>query len=187
MLVAFLVPSLARAKERARRISCVSNLKILGFTQLLWTNDHGAFAFASTNAESSLRWADTPQVYRHFQVLSNELVTPYNLFCPSDAARFRTTNFNQLSNSNLSYFVGLEAVQTNPQHILSGDRNLTGGTLSNGFMRRYTTGPAGWTKELHNQQGDVGLADGSVQLMTEFGLTKQIELQQLPVTRFAIP
>jgi prepilin-type processing-associated H-X9-DG protein len=47
---------------------------------------------------------------------------------------------------------------------LYGDRNLTNGwPLENGMLVLTPNRPVGWTHELHNRQGNVALADGSVQ------------------------
>ena len=48
--------------------------------------------------------------------------------------------------------------------LLAGDRNLTNGLpITNGVLFLAANLPAGWTHELHSGQGNVGLADGSVQ------------------------
>jgi prepilin-type processing-associated H-X9-DG protein len=68
------------------------------------------------------------------------------------------------SNANLSYFVSLDAGETTPQMFLSGDRNLTNGLpVQDGILLLVPDRPAGFTSELHDGQGNVGLADGSVQ------------------------
>ena len=108
--------------------------------------------------------------------------------CPTDTKKTKATDFVSFSNTNVSYFVGLDAVETQPQQLLSGDRNIAGGTLSNGFMRYLApTSAAGWTADIHDNAGNVGLADGSVQQMNSFGLQKQLQAQALPVIRLAIP
>jgi prepilin-type processing-associated H-X9-DG protein len=72
--------------------------------------------------------------------------------------------------------------------LLSGDRNITGGTLNNGFLRILKTNTlAGWTTEMHNRAGNIGLADGSVQQVTDRGLQQQLEASALPLIRLAIP
>jgi len=60
------------------------------------------------------------------------------------------------------YSIGSEQ----PRHvlILSGDHNITNGTpVRNGLLELTTGNPAGWTAEMHNKVGNIGLADGSVQ------------------------
>jgi type II secretory pathway pseudopilin PulG len=190
VLVLVLLPALARPKGIGhQRMRCANNLKQVGLSYRLWANDdNGQFPFASTNARSSLHWVNSPKVFRHFQVMSNELVTPKILVCQSDRNRKKASDFTQFSNANLSYFVGLEAREDNPQSILSGDRNITGGTLSNGFLRvLQPTSEAGWTKDIHNLAGNVGLGDGSVQQVTVAGLRKQLAVATNAHIRLAIP
>jgi hypothetical protein len=86
------------------------------------------------------------------------------LICPADTRQPAANLSNALSNSNLSYFLGLDAADTNPQMFLMGDRNLTNGPLpSNRILLLNTNLPIGWTGEMHRFQGNIGLADGSVQ------------------------
>jgi hypothetical protein len=97
-------------------------------------------------------------------MMSNELSTPYILRCPADTQRPVTKDFGKLSNTNVSYFVGLDAEESTPQMFLAGDRNLTNGlAVTNRVLFLATNVPAGWTHELHPLQGNIGLADGSVQ------------------------
>jgi len=189
LVLVVLSSTLARTHTRSSRISCICCLKQVGLANRLWANDYGdQYPFASTNATSSLAFANSPQVFRHYAIMSNELNTPKILVCPADTKRTRATDFVKFSNANVSYFVGLDAIETDPQRFLSGDRNITGGTLSNGFMRFFArTDNAGWTADIHVNAGNVGLADGSVQQMTSPGLQKQLEMQTLPVIRLAIP
>lgn len=188
LLLSLLLPALARSKIRTKRIGCTANIKQIGVAFRIWAQDHDEqFPQVSTNACGSRAWANSPEVFRHFLVMSNELVTPRVLACNSDAARSKTTDFATFSNSNLSYFVALDA-ESKPQQLLTGDRNITGGTLSNGFRRVLTsTGEAGWTPEIHVGVGNVGLADGSAQQLTPERLRKQLQGQELSLIRLAIP
>jgi hypothetical protein len=176
-------------KVKAYRIVCVNNLKQVGLAHRIWANDHeGQFSFASTNMDSSLAWVNSPEVFRHFQIMSNELMTPKILVCRADTQRSRATNFNEFSNTNLSYFVGLDAREDAPQSLLSGDRNITGGTLSNGFLRvLFPNTAVEWTKEIHQDAGNIGLGDGSVQQVTTAKLRQQLALQTNAFIRLAVP
>jgi prepilin-type N-terminal cleavage/methylation domain-containing protein/prepilin-type processing-associated H-X9-DG protein len=97
-----------------------------------------------------------------------------------------------LCNVNVSYCIGRDAVETSPQMVLTADRNIFGNfamaaydaTKNNGFgnspahastassigyttymgtnFNNTATSPC-WTDKMHQKQGNVGLADGSVQ------------------------
>ena len=192
-LVGFtLLPRMARARcHGCCRISCTSNLKQIGLAFRLYSNDHDdRFPFAVSNdSDGTLGFVNSSQVIRHFESLSNELITPRILVCPSDAGRLRGFNFlTPLANSNLSYFVGLDADEAKPERLLSGDRNITGGKLSNGFLRLLrTNSPAGFTAAIHTNAGNIGLADASVRQMTPRTLQRQLQSNTLAVIRLAIP
>jgi Tfp pilus assembly protein PilE len=189
LLATLLIPTGPRCKARPERFACVNNLKQVGLAYRLWSADHSdQYPFASTNATSSMAFATSPQVFRHYAIMSNQLNTPKILVCVTDAKKTKAPDFVNFANANVSYFVGLDAIPTDPQRFLSGDRNITGGTLSHGFMRFLTpTSTAGWTADMHVNAGNVGLADGSVQQMTPATLQKQLQIQTLPVIRLAIP
>jgi prepilin-type N-terminal cleavage/methylation domain-containing protein len=83
----------------------------------------------------------------------------------------------------VSYFIGVDAQDTFPQMLLDGDHNMGGnasppstgyqwGAANQNFavslgtnFSSTTTGP-GWMDNMHAKQGNVGLADGSVQQMS---------------------
>ncbi len=193
---ALYLPALARTKTRTKKIGCVNQLKQVGLAHRLWSNDHhDEFPFFSPDPDGSRFYANTPQVFRHYQALSNELVTPKILVCPQDLNRRPpkpdregVVGFQNLSNTNLSYFVGLDAREDDPRQMLSGDRNITGGTWSGGFLRTLTPrSEAGWTAELHQFSGNVGLADGSVQQLSTNTLRQHLAGITNTVIRFAVP
>ena len=156
LLVAIFVSGLARSTQRSRRIQCTRNLSQIGLALKSWALDNGDLF--PTNA-----LVINGDVFRYFQALSNQLSTPQLLICPADN-RTPATNFGSLSNTNLSYFVGLEATDTEPQMVLSGDRNITNGPLPpNRIMTITSNSVVGWTRQIHQLQGNIGLADGSVQ------------------------
>jgi prepilin-type N-terminal cleavage/methylation domain-containing protein/prepilin-type processing-associated H-X9-DG protein len=128
-------------------------------------------------------------VWGFFLVMSNELSTPKILNCPSEGAQMATiTDIPSIANAfapktatvegygsdrQVSYFVGVDAADTNPQNILTGDHNLgTGANQANkvnvilsamGTNSTWATTAIGWQDNNHSKQGNVGLADGSVQ------------------------
>ncbi len=165
------------ARARSQRIQCVSNLKQVGLGFRMWSNDHGEQFPMQVKARQggSFEAIARGETYRHFAALSNELTRTRVLVCPSDD-RARAPSFADLSNTNLSYFVGLDADETRPQTILSGDRNLTNGLpRPNGVLGLEPDRPAGWTAEMHVEVGNIGLGDGSAQQVNTAGLRRQIE------------
>ena len=142
----------------------------------------------STNFGGTLEYVARGETFRHFQVMSNELATPYVLVCPADA-RPRAKDFGSaFSNTNVSYFVGVDADDLRPQDLLSGDRNIIGGTkLGNGILEITTNQLVGWSSEMHNGVGNIGLADGSVQTVSVTGFAELLQQSGIATNRLAIP
>jgi len=126
--------------------------------------------------------------FKHFQVMSNELNTPVILVCPRDSRRSAKDFRTGFSNTNVSYFVGLVTNDDNPQMFLSGDRNVTGGTrLANGIIELTTNHVIGWGTDMHNGQGNVALADGSVQGFSSQRLREALSNTGVATNRLAMP
>jgi prepilin-type processing-associated H-X9-DG protein len=143
----------------------------------------------STNFGGTQELIATGKVWPHFQVMSNELNTPFVLRCPADRERTARTAFGpNLSNTNISYFVGLDANDTMPQVFLAGDRNLIGGTmLSNRILLLTTNDAVHWGTDLHKNQGNIALADGSVQTFNTSRLHDALANTGVPTNRLAMP
>ena len=169
ILAAMLLPALAAAKKKAQRINCVNNLKQTGLAFRLWANDHdNKFPMhVDVGKDGTKGLVSSADTYRHFQVMSNELSTTKSLICPADTREAALT-FARLKNRNISYFVGLEANDEKPQMFLDGDRNITGPNPPENNVLALVPGQTdGWTSEIHVNQGNLGLTDGSVVQCTE--------------------
>lgn len=189
LLIGLILPACTRS-PKAPRISCLSNLKHIGLAFRMWANDHNdTFPMVvSTNAGGTLQFTGKGETFRHFLVVSDELLSPKVLTCPADARRRRTTNFLNLSNSKLSYFVGLDCSNPLPQMILTGDRNLTtNGALMSGLLMLSSNTPVAWTKDLHSHAGNLGLADGSALQARQMDLQRQIACKTNFPQRISIP
>jgi len=178
ILAALLLPALAKAKSAARRSQCINNLKQVGLSFKVWEGDHGD---KYPTAVSTAKWGamenictttkgaaggNAPAGYgvtNVFCVMSNELSTPKNCYCPSDISRTATdadpvatgstattsltasggialvaTNWGGFGLANMSYFVEGNASDKYPSMTLIGDRNIgckyNGNNITGGNM-----------------------------------------------------
>lgn len=196
ILAGLLLPALAKAKAKAQRINCISNLKQVGLALRMWSNDHGdKFPFQVNVARGgnlldthSLPITDANEVenlVRVFTTISNELSSPKVLACTSDGGAQKQTRWDLLkggtTGSDISYFLGLTADENRPQSILSGDRNFVnatavpaGATYISGTGLVITTTNSNWGNTIHQNAGNLGLADGSAAQTSPNDLTRQI-------------
>ena len=213
ILAAMLLPALAAAKRKAQRINCVNNLHEINTAFRVWEGDNGDrypmavstskggamenICSAAYNSASSGSYPPSG-ITNVFNVMSNELSTPKVLYCTSDNSpgRGAATNFAQLGalspgttqvgTNCISYFVCGDAVETFPNMIMDGDRNI-GTTSTTGQPANVITETGGqqWNQsnggnnnsswawsanDLHLKVGNCGMADGSVQQLTVSGL-----------------
>ena len=197
VVAALILPALASAKRSAQRIYCVNNLDQIGLAHRIWAGDHSEkYPLQSTSTNNGalalLRQGvpDSQLARWNFLTMSNELTTPKILHCPADARDAAATAFDSnFGNTNLSYFVGLDASEDFPQMILSGDDNLAiGGVLVNsGILNLPTNATIAWTHERHIKAGNIGLADGSAQQVTINGLQVALLQTGLATNHLVIP
>ncbi|HEX7653672.1 MAG TPA: hypothetical protein VF607_09205 [Verrucomicrobiae bacterium] len=114
--------------------------------------------------------------YRQFAALSNELSVPAVLYCRSDLNRVAAQDFGQFQNTNLSYFVGVNADFSQPDSIMAGDRNLTSNPNPHPTILRTTSGATfWWTRELHARKGNILFADGHVEEWNNHSLVQRFK------------
>lgn len=177
VLIVSIIPATSSRTMRAPRITCVNNLKQVGLSMRLWAEDNdGKFPNqVSTNDGGLMEIADSAKAFRHFQLLSNELGTPKILVCPTDEKRGAATNFKSLANKNVSFFFGVDAIQTNANMLIAGDRNITNGFPPiRSLITLRTNQMVEFTKEMHKRQGNVGLSDSSVYQVSSARLRSEI-------------
>ncbi len=190
LLAACLLPALVMAKAKSNRINCAFNLKQVGMSFRIWAGDsYDRYHFKRWAINGgTMEWVTGGEVWPHFLVMSNELNSPKILVCPADK-RKPATSWASLSNSNVSHFVGLDADETQPQTFLSGDSNLEvdGKTVGSGLLNLRTNSAVGWTAARHVRQGNIALADGSVQQYSNAKLREALASTGMATNRLVIP
>jgi prepilin-type N-terminal cleavage/methylation domain-containing protein len=192
ILAALLLPALASAKERARRIKCLSNLKQTGLALKLFSMDRdGFYPWHLPPSEGGTYGPDAGESWRHFLAASLEMDTPKILVCPSDRATKRVASnwstspdgLQHPSNQGnaLSYFVGLDAYEKVPFSVVAGDRHVVGGAADTCgsvapapgvWATELRAGDAsfGWDSSVHDRLGILALNDGSARMTRDEGL-----------------
>lgn len=206
ILAVMLLPALAKTKASDQYVSCAHNLEQVGVAFRTWALDNGdtypmrvsttAGGYSDFVGVARTVAATQPAskgAFGFFMCMSNELNTPKVVFCPAepDSVRQTSTTFSGTvpvgsagipftNDMNISYFVGVDAVDTLPQMFLDGDHNLGSGNpptqaydgpypaagtycnVSLGTNFPPSNNSVGWLDNMHQKQGNVGLADGSV-------------------------
>ena len=183
LVAALFLPMLAKRRAHGSRINCANNQKQIGLSFLLCAGDNNDKMpmQVSTNLGGTMEFVASGNVFPHFAVMSNELGTTRIIVCPEDAKRRAGTNFDSLSDSNISFFIAPEASHGIPALWLCGDRNLATNNvlLKPGLFTMPTNRVFSWTTELHVKKGYLCLADGSVQVSDGDGtVLPNVRLQQ---------
>lgn len=185
-----LLPYIAKPKNNGQRITCVRNIKQIGLALRLFSNDHNdkfPWKVLPSSGGADISAVGT-ELALQYMVLGTNIPSGNVLACPSDEAVVSNPNLFSLSRSNISYFICLEADDYQPWNLLTGDRNITGGTYSNGiYVLPSRCGQAGWGTNMHRSAGNVGLSDGSAQQLTVQGLNKQLRSMPDKVVRLLVP
>ncbi len=176
LLAAMILPALTGPRAKSSRIGCVNNLKQIGLGFRIFATDNNDRFPAQYFTNWSGVLSEPNALAALYGSMSNELSTPKILHCPQDLERSAATNWTSLQRLNLSYFMGLDAKETQPQTLLAGDRNLSlrGQPIGPGLHTLTTNTPVGWTDSIHRRAGNVVLGDGSVQQMTSPRLADQL-------------
>lgn len=184
ILAALLLPALARAKARAQRIACTSDQKQIGLSFTMWSHEHDD-KYPSVIDTSEGGSKTLTETWAHFATLSNELITPKVLHCPSDNVKQIASDFSDaanglrtLKNAAISYAIGTSAGPDKPGMHLAGDRNLLGldrqscmpAAINNVITQLTTNSNPRWDATMHVNAGNMVMADGSSQQFSQSGL-----------------
>jgi hypothetical protein len=196
LLLVAIVPGLAGAGRRSDRLVCVDNLRQIGRAVQAWAFDHQdlnpwACPISSGGTRPTGGAIKLGAAWFEFTTISNELVTPALLVCPTDARRSvsRSSDWStspeggyvnsKYRNNATSYTIGLHSGVEAPRSLVSSDRNLrpdaTGVSCSFGIVGAVSITASvqtqvAWTNDLHGVFGNLLLNDGSLLQTSSAGL-----------------
>jgi len=196
ILASMLLPSLAGALRKAKRIKCVGNLKQIGAGMIMFAQDN----------DDRLPWQLTPSgqaehFAAHYAVdpgsvfgcrgLKREIVTPKILWSPCDAERqaaqeyaildwhkYKTRDGRPIPNKAISYVFCEGGDTGRPMSVLALTRNLSSDDLvdarwvgADERVDKQGNPPKNAMTGLFESQGQMALADGSAKLSQDSDLS----------------
>jgi len=179
------LPALATARTASSGCRMPLRIRQLGAAIAIWGNDHNYFApWRAPVTEGGTQPMGgsfkAANVWTELITLSNQLVTPHVLACPSDASAKVASHWGNTAegfantgyrNSATSYFVSFHGVPYLPRSVLCGDRDFqpsgsgascSYGPISAARVTPFTGIPVAWTNALHSNAGHILFSDGSV-------------------------
>ncbi len=190
LFASLIFPEFIKPHKYRSRAYCQNYLKMIGLAFRTWEGDYGDRypMSVSTNIGGSMEYLAGPGTFHHLSVMSNEINNTTIVVCPTDN-RNPAASLGQMNNSNLSYFVGLDADERFPSFVLSGDRNLVTNAIAvnPGLAVIRSNQPVAWSKQIHKLAGNVLLADGSVQQTSTSTVSTLFQQTGTNLTRLAVP
>ncbi len=189
ILAAIILPAVAKRTAHSARIGCLNNIKNIGLAFRIWaTDNHDLFPMqVSTNDGGTKELIPSGAVFPHFLAMSNELSTPKILLCPNDNRPAATNFMSDLTDTNISYFLNLDAVE-NPSDMLAGDRNLTNRPPAGSRLVPITKNSIlSWTEEMHFGKGNLVFGDGHVAQFANGSTGTVVNIPESVTNRLAVP
>ena len=195
ILAALVVQPHNDSRHRARLTHCLSNLRQISLAFGTWAEAKGeVFPWnVSTNTGGTRELIASGNAADHFLLLSKIVPQPSAFYCPSDRfTRLGTDSYAGFSNTNLSYFVSLEASQIkstqSAKSILAGDRHLSVSNqlLSSGLFVTTNYAALGW-KGFHPSRGVLAFVDGHAETIKTDKVQSAFQQQAKGPNRLVIP
>ena len=136
-IAAVVLPMMARSRRTSCHASCTNNLKQVGIGVRSFVMDGNLMSPQQVSVTNGglKELVESGSAHAVFRAMSNDLVSPRILFCPQEKAPHRrmayvwetTVSPNAsagtipFTTNNLSYFMGIDATEIEPQRILAGD------------------------------------------------------------------
>ena len=151
ILAGLLLPALGKAKRRAQRVSCTTNLKQIGLAYALWMGDRDSKAFPwkqYAEIDSNFNEPGKHELWFQYWWIRAELQNPKVLADPGDKRSnmriasswdLNASGLQTLGNRAVSYILGIDAgvgangvpmpIDQVQQHMLVMDRHI----IDNGY------------------------------------------------------
>jgi hypothetical protein len=182
LIALVMAPAAVSMRSDSERAICFNNLRLVGRAVQTWAGDHNQQTPWRTLVSDggTMPFGTRPGVaWYEFSFLSNELVSPNVLNCPSDVGVIRARDFDQFRQSGfrqdaLSYTISLDTTPDAPRGWLSGDRNLRPNSCcvtscsarvnEAGTLIGRPDSVLAWTNgAVHGEFGHILLLDGTVE------------------------
>lgn len=195
LLIALAVaPAAVSTKSDSGRLICFNNLRLVGRGVQTWSGDHNQqFSWRTLQSDGgTMREAGTSlkpgNAWFEYVYLSNELVTPKILACPSDSGVKQAKDWYEFISAafranSVSYALSLDGSMDAPRTWLTADRHfraelatsLCSARAHNIHQISTLVAPSnslvGWTNAVHGTFGNVLTTDGTV----EFTSTQRLK------------
>ena len=156
ILAGLLLPALAKAKSKALRGACVSNMKQIGLSEIMWVHDNeaitthwrmswkkGGLGGDPPGAGHGMAPQRATHAWYQWAFLSNQMLSPKILTCPADTVKLPkmastyTDMWRDQDNGGVSIGVGCDSgaegtvggllpIERAQTQVMSVDRNLQG-------------------------------------------------------------
>jgi prepilin-type N-terminal cleavage/methylation domain-containing protein/prepilin-type processing-associated H-X9-DG protein len=189
IIAAVLSPMVPDKRAPSYRLRCMNNLKQIDLGFFMYVGDHGNKFPIQTSGQTP----GTPSLY--LQKIRGYFPggTSFGqlVLCPADKERAPAATNAVLTDSNISYFLNLDAQSTNrpSQTVLGGDRDLNsnGQTVRPGLFAVTTNLDLDWSGKLHARGGNIAFADGHVEYNSQKHLNQLISAQPSTTNLLVVP
>jgi len=161
ILVALIIPTLIKARERMRTTECINQMRQAGIALISYAGDNkDRFPMQKLRPRNAEAHLDT---HTYLKALTNYLDTPKIFNCPSGTNQ-PASHWDLFGALHLDYFLNANARVHHAQTILMGDQEwqLQGQALKRAV---WVTEPqhARWSDKIHADTGNLLFADGHVE------------------------
>ena len=174
ILAAMLLPALTMAREKARRTSCLNNLKQIGLGIAMYADSY--------NGRMPQDLASSPTLAGSYNLLSNVITSAKIFVCPSDSVAKAQTGYaltNAVGSQSISYSYSVGLIwQDQPDSIIALDR-MDKSVVAAGYTKGarwsssaphkdsggnvlYNDGHVAWANSLPSTAGTNDSPNGSV-------------------------